>query len=168
MTFINSGHNIDGRITPIHRIVAGGIEVTINNSASQGIFMFGVSLFPVQATCLTPSNFGYAVRGDDPDLIVVLADIDNTLLDKCGQYWRVSGTNFDLGGSGYANDGVVPPAVASLSPCSHGRWVSNAGVPRTVQRTTGIQFRQGTIALPCPGAAETFRQEFNVTAIFTG
>lgn len=165
MTFINSGHNIDGQITPIVRRVAGGLEVTINNSASQGIFMFGVFLFPVQGTCLTPSNFGYATRGDDPDDIVVLADIDNVLLDKCANIWRESGTNFDLGGSGYANDGS--PST-STSPCSHGRWVSNAGVARTVSRVTNVRFRQGTIAFPCPGTTITFEQQFNVTAIFTG
>lgn len=131
----------------------------VDNSSVQGIFSFGGFAFPILGVCSDP-DLTIQVRDAAGDRetyrLVTPFDSPNNFLSV----WRISGTNFDQGGAGYDTDGVE---TQNGSFCSHGRWITNAGVGRTVQRTTGIHIRSNINPYPI-----LFSYVYDLTATFTG
>lgn len=147
----------------------GGLVFTINNSTSQGILSFGGWIFPIDSVA-DHARLKVGIRGDDPDQEFILEDLSASETHppfRVAVVQLVSGTNFDLGSSGYVNDNA---AGSCSSMDNHGRWVANAGVQRTVQRTTRVQWGIGGSAVEhlCPIATPDLDVEVDITAIFTG
>lgn len=147
----------------------GALVFTINNSSSQGILTFGGFIFPIDAVA-DHARLKVGIRGDDPDEEFILEDLTASESHppfRVGVHRLVSGTNFDLGGSGFITDNA---AGVCGSIDSSGRWTSNAGVPRTVQRTTRVQWGIASSSSEhlCPIATPDLDVEVDITAIFTG
>lgn len=146
------------------------VVVPIDNSAVQGILSFGIWAFPMAAVC-TRGHVQCWKRDGTGDTLIFDDVYDATAsLVYVNYVGRQGGVNFDLGSTeGYTDAGTpgfpVPPCS---SVCNHGRWVSNAGVPRTVQRTTRIQITPGVIPGACPGSSIFFAKGYDITAVFSG
>ena len=139
----------------------GGVDIqyNVNNATSQGIFSFGGFAFPVLGVCSRP-DLTIQIRDDDGDR-EEMRQVTLATGARPVSVWRIDGTNFDQGGVGYDTDGSESD-ISSF--CSHGRWITNAGVARTVQRTTRIHIREDVG--PTYTILETFT--YNLTAVFSG
>jgi hypothetical protein len=138
---------------------SGAIEVVVDNSSVQGVFSFGGYAFPILLACSRP-DLTLQVRDAAGDTEIFRQPTLATG-SRVVSVERVDGTDFDSGGSGYVNAGS-PTAITSF--CSHGRWETNAGVSRTVSRTTRIYVREDNA--PTYTILEIW--EYSLTAIFTG
>lgn len=132
----------------------------VDNSSVQGIFSFGGYAFPILTSCSRP-DLTIQIRDDNGDTEVHRQVTQSTGSRPVSTY-KIDGTNFDQGGAGYDTDGSE---TAILSFCSHGRWITNAGVSRTVSRTTGIHIRGDWNGSEYP-ILETFI--YALTAVFSG
>lgn len=141
--------------SPIYPAAGGQLQFTINNSAGQGILSFGGFAFPILGACSHPDLT--IQRRDDGGDVELQRDVTISPAGQLVIVTRLAGAQFDQGGSGYVNDGG---GVTGF--CSHGRWETNAGVPRVIQRTTQIEIRNDANT----ATIETW--VFDIEATFTG